>query len=182
MPEPALRPAIFLDRDGTLMHDTGYVSDPASIRIFPGVPEALRELKARGFLLIIVTNQSGIGRGYFTRADYEAVHARFLQLLGPGLIDATYLCDDHPDRASDRRKPAPGMLLEAARDHAIDLARSWMIGDREADITAGHRAGTRSILVLTGEDALSRNSTATFTAESLSAATHLILTTQNPSH
>jgi len=169
------RPAIFLDRDGTLMEDTGYVSDPASVRLLPGVPAALRELKARGFLTVIVTNQSGIGRGYFTRADYEAVHARFLELLGPGLIDATYLCDDHPDHATDRRKPAPGMLLEAARDLGIDLAHSWMIGDREADITAGRRSGARSILVLTGEANAASATGARFVAKDFAtAAAHIL--------
>lgn len=151
MPEPALRPAIFLDRDGTLMEDTGYVSKVEDVRVFDGVREALAALKARGFLTVIVTNQSGIPRGKFTLADYEAVHARFLELLGPGLIDATYMCADHPDTATERRKPGPGMLLEAARDLGIDLARSWMVGDREADLEAGRSAGTRSILVLTGE-------------------------------
>jgi histidinol-phosphate phosphatase family protein len=152
MPEPTTKqPAVFLDRDGTLMEDTGYVSDPAKVRIFDGVREALAALKARGFLTVIVTNQSGIPRGYFTVADFEAVHARFLELLGPGLIDATYMCADHPDTASDRRKPGPGMLLEAARDLGIDLARSWMVGDREADVEAGLRAGARPILVLSGE-------------------------------
>jgi len=172
-----LRPAIFLDRDGTLMQDTGYVSDPALVRLFSGVPEALREVKQLGFLTVIVTNQSGIGRGYFTRADYDVVHARFLELLGPGLIDATYLCDDHPDTASDRRKPAPGMLLEAARDLGIDLARSWMIGDREADVTAGHRAGAQAILVLTGEAQTGEHTLAECVAKDFaSAAGHILKT------
>ena len=144
MPTP-LRPAVFLDRDGTLMEDTGYVSDPASVRLFPGVADALARLKAHGFLLIIVTNQSGIGRGYFTVEAYHRVHARMLELLKTQLIDATYFCADHPDTASARRKPGAGMLLEAARDHGIDLKRSWMIGDREGDVAAGKAAGCRSI-------------------------------------
>ena len=90
-------PAVFLDRDGTLMEDEDYCSDPAKVRIIPGVPEALRALKAAGFRLVIVTNQSGIGRGYYTLADYEAVQARFLSLLGEGLIDATYFCPEAPE-------------------------------------------------------------------------------------
>lgn len=177
MPETPLRPAVFLDRDGTLMEDTGYVSDPAHVRVFDGVREALGELKARSFLTIIVTNQSGIGRGYFTRADFDAVHARFLELLGPGLIDATYMCDDHPDSATGRRKPGPGMLLEAARDLGIDLARSWMIGDREADVEAGLRAGTRSILVRTGEGAAIKTSSAMCIAGAFAEAARFILAT-----
>lgn len=170
-----LRPAVFLDRDGTLMDDTGYVSDPAHVRVFDGVPEALAALKARGFLTIIVTNQSGIARGKFTRADYDAVHARFLALLGPGLIDATYMCADHPDAATERRKPGFGMLLEAARDHGIDFARSWMIGDREGDVTAGRRAGCRAVLVLTGEARSSASSEAEFVAKDFAAAAAFIL-------
>jgi histidinol-phosphate phosphatase family protein len=157
------------------MEDTGYVRDPAHVRLFDGVREALAALKARGFVTVIVTNQSGIGRGYFTLADYEAVHARFLTLLGPGLIDATYLCADHPDTASDRRKPAPGMLLEAARDLHLDLTRSWMIGDREADIEAGHRAGVRPLLVLTGEAQSSAATRAEFVAKDLASAAAFIL-------
>src|SRR5688572_145881 len=90
------RPAVFLDRDGTLMEDPGYVGDPALVRILPGVPEALQRLKTAGFRLIIITNQSGIARGRFTVADFEAVQKRLLEQLGPGLIDATYMCPDSP--------------------------------------------------------------------------------------
>ena len=168
-------PAVFLDRDGTLMDDTGYVRDPAHVRIFDGVRESLAALKARGFRTVIVTNQSGIPRGYFTIADYEAVQARFLELIGPGLIDATYMCADHPDTASDRRKPGPGMLLEAARDLGIDLARSWMIGDRAGDLEAGHRAGTRAILVLTGEAKNAEGTSAEFVAKDFASAAEFIL-------
>ena len=116
MPLP-LTPAVFLDRDGTLMHDTGYVGDPASVEIYLGVPGGLARLKARGFKTVIVTNQSGIARGYFTDVDFHKVQARFEELIGPGLIDAVYYCAEHPDTASERRKPGPGMLLEAARVH-----------------------------------------------------------------
>jgi histidinol-phosphate phosphatase family protein len=168
-------PAVFLDRDGTLMHDTGYVSDPADVQLFDGVREALAALKARGFSTVIVTNQSGIARGKFTLANYYAVAARFLELLGPGLIDATYFCAEHPDTASDRRKPGPGMLLEAARDLDLDLARSWMIGDRASDLAAGHRAGARSILVLTGEGTSADAAQAAFVAKDFAAAVRFIL-------
>ena len=174
-----LQPAVFLDRDGTLMEDTGYVSDPAHVRVFDGVREALAALKARGFLTVIVTNQSGIPRGHFSLADYEAVHARFLELLGPGLIDATYMCADHPDTATDRRKPGPGMLLEAARDLGIDLPHSWMIGDRAGDLEAGRQAGVRSILVLTGEATGDETSSAAMVAKDFASAAEFILKTSD---
>ena len=142
--------AVFFDRDGTLMEDAHYCADPALVRVFPGVPEALGRLRAAGFATFIVTNQSGIGRGLVTGEQYQAVHQEFLRQLGPGLIDRTYCCPDAPGGASPRRKPAPGMLLEAAADFAIDLSQSWVVGDKWADIECGRRAGARGILVLTG--------------------------------
>ena len=174
MPAP-LSPAVFLDRDGTLMHDTGYVRDAGLVRLYEDVIEALGKLKARGFKTVIVTNQSGIARGYFTEDHYRAVHARLLELLGPGLIDATYYCADHPDCASERRKPGPGMLLEAARDLGLDLARSWMIGDRAGDVEAGRRAGVRAILVRTGVGKEADASGAAFVANDFASAAEFIL-------
>ena len=168
-------PAIFFDRDGTLMEDTGYVSDPALVSLLPGALDILPALKAAGFRLIIITNQSGIGRGYFTVADYEAVHIRFLELLGADYFDATYFCPDHPDVASERRKPGPGMLLEAARDFDLDLQRSWMIGDRESDLLAGRAAGTRTVLVRTGIGASAPTTHADFVAKDLAEAAAFIL-------
>jgi histidinol-phosphate phosphatase family protein len=144
------RPAVFFDRDGTLMEEGGYCADPRQVRVYPGVPAALRELKAAGFLTFIVTNQSGIGRGFFTEAQYQAVQAQLLAEIGPGLIDASYFCPDAPGVASSCRKPEPGMVLQAARDFAIDLPRSYFIGDKSADIECGRRAGARTILVMTG--------------------------------
>ncbi len=170
-----MKPAVFLDRDGTLMEDTGYVRDPAHVRLCAGVREGLAALQARGFCTVIVTNQSGIGRGYFTVADYEAVHGRFLELLGPGLIDATYMCPEHPDTASARRKPGPGMLLEAAHDLGLDLEHSWMVGDRAGDLEAACRAGVQPILVLTGEGAGTDARTARHVAPDFSAAAAFIL-------
>src|SRR5262245_45444323 len=124
----APQPAVFLDRDGTLMEEANYCSRPDQVRVIPGVPAALRALKAAGYRLVIITNQSGIGRGYYTLADYEAVHARLLELIGENLIDATYFCPEPPEAASQRRKPAPGMVLEAVRDYGLDRARSWFVG------------------------------------------------------
>ena len=145
-----MRQAVFFDRDGTLMEEVNYCAEPSQVRVFHGVPQALRELKDAGFLNIIVSNQSGIGRGYFSEAQYHAVQSELLSQIGEGLIDAAYFCPDTPDAPSTRRKPETGMLLQAARDFEIDLARSVMVGDKTSDIECARRAGTRSILVTTG--------------------------------
>ncbi len=142
--------AVFFDRDGTLMAEAHYPKDPAQVHVYPGVPEALTRLRKAGYAIIVISNQSGIGRGLLTEADYQAVHSEFLRQIGPGLIDASYYCPHAPDDPCDCRKPAPGMVLRAAREHAIDLAASYFVGDREADIECGRRAGMRSILVRTG--------------------------------
>src|SRR6516164_9222246 len=109
----ALMPAVFIDRDGTIMEDTDYCCDPKDVRIFPGVLEALRRLKSRGFKLIIITNQSGIGRGLFTLDQYRAVETEVLRQLGDDLIDGTYYCPDAPGQHSNCRKPAPGMVVRS---------------------------------------------------------------------
>src|SRR5438046_8870928 len=116
-------PAVFFDRDGTIMHDVNYCSDPKDVHVFPFVAQSLRRLKARGFKLIMVTNQSGMGRGYFTREQYERVHAEVLRQLGAPLIDATYVCPDVPGSDSKCRKHAPAMILQGAREHAVDRTR-----------------------------------------------------------
>ncbi|HEY3901344.1 MAG TPA: HAD family hydrolase [Chthoniobacter sp.] len=170
-----LTSAVFLDRDGTLMEEAHYCSHPDQVRIIPGVPEALRELKKAGYRLVVITNQSGIGRNYYTLADYEAVQARFLQLLGEELIDATYFCPEAPEMASPRRKPATGMVVEAQRDLGIDLARSWFIGDKAVDVQCGHNAGTKSILVLTGHGSKEDTAGAEFVAKDFAAAARFIL-------
>lgn len=144
------RKAVFLDRDGTLMEEVDYCRDPALVKLLPGVVEGLRLLKARGFVNVIITNQSGIGRGRISLAEYEAVHARLMELIGPGLIDATYYCPDAPDAASERRKPAPGMVLEAMVDLALTADGSWQIGDKAIDLECAARVGVPGILVLTG--------------------------------
>src|SRR4051794_299158 len=108
-------PAVFLDRDGTLMRDVDYCGDPTMVEVYPGATEALQQLKHVGYKLIIITNQSGIGRGYFSETDYRAVEQEFLRQLGGGLIDHTYFCPSLPDANSPRRKPAPGMIFEAQR-------------------------------------------------------------------
>lgn len=168
------RPAVFLDRDGTLMEEVGYCGDPQAVRMYPGVPDALRQLKEAGFRTFIITNQSGIGRGLITEADYRAVQRELLRQVGPKSIDATYFCSDVPGFASSRRKPEPGMVLEAAADFDIDLAQSFFIGDKTADIECGRRAGTHTILVLTGYGA-GQDCHPDFTASDMLEAAQIIL-------
>ena len=157
------------------MHDADYCSDPKQVQIFPGTPEALRRLKAKGFKLIVITNQSGIGRGFFSVDQYRTVEAEVLRQLGDGLIDATYFCPDVPGQPSKCRKPAPGMILEAARDHDVDLSRSFFIGDKEIDAECAHNAGVRAIRVRTGFDKMTDTSSADWVAEDLPAAAEIIL-------
>ena len=168
-------PAIFVDRDGTIMEDRDYCSDPKDVKIFPGVPEALRRLKSNGFKLIIITNQSGIGRGLFTVEQYRAVEAEVLRQLGAVLIDATYFCPDVPGQNSSCRKPAPGMILQAQREHGIDLSRSFFIGDKEIDVECGRNAGVRTIRVQTGFQHDTIGSKADWVAKDLPAAAEIIL-------
>ena len=114
-------PAVFFDRDGTIMHDANYCSDPKDVHVFPFVAESLRRLKAAGFKVLMVTNQSGIGRGYFTPEQYNAVHAEVLRQIGEPLIDSTYFCPDLPGARSECRKPAPGMVLQGKLRHRQGL-------------------------------------------------------------
>ena len=172
-----LSPAVFIDRDGTIMQDADYCSDPQQVKIFPRVAEALRRLKSKGFKVIIITNQSGIGRGFFTVEQYRAVEAEVLRQLGDGLIDATYFCPDVPGQHSSCRKPAPGMIVEATREHQIDLARSFLIGDKEIDAECGRNVGMRTIRVRTGFDRETAGSMADWVAEDLPAAAEIILNT-----
>jgi D-glycero-D-manno-heptose 1,7-bisphosphate phosphatase len=168
-------PAVFLDRDGTLMRDVDYCGDPKKVEVFPQAPAALRRLKAKGFKLIIITNQSGIGRGYFTEADYRAVELEFLRQLGNGLIDASYHSPDLPTSNSIRRKPGPGMIFEAQRDHRLDLRRSFLIGDKASDIGCGRNAGVQTILVQTGYGGGETNCGADWIARDIAHAAEIIL-------
>jgi D-glycero-D-manno-heptose 1,7-bisphosphate phosphatase len=166
--------AVFFDRDGVLMEEVHYCGDPARVKAFPGAGEALRRIRTAGFRTFIVSNQSGIGRGLITEAQYRAVEDELLRQIGPGLIDATYFCADPPGTPSLRRKPEPGMVLEAAVDYGLDLARSFFVGDKSSDIECGRRAGTRTILVLTGYGA-QQNCAPDFTARDLAEAADIIL-------
>lgn len=155
-PLPGGGPAVFLDRDGVLVEDTGYPSDPEALRLLPGVPEALRRVAGAGFRLVAVTNQSGVARGYFSLARLEEVHNRLVALLAAEEVrlDGLYYCPHHPEAPvpefrveCDHRKPRPGMLLSAATDLGLAVSHSWMVGDREDDIRAGLAAGCRALLI-----------------------------------
>jgi D-glycero-D-manno-heptose 1,7-bisphosphate phosphatase len=142
--------------------------------VYPGVPEAVRKIKEAGFRTFIITNQSGIGRGWITEAQYLAVQDELLRQLGAEAIDAAYFCADPPGASSTRRKPEPGMVREAAAAYDIDLARSFFIGDKSADIECGRRAGARTILVLTGYGA-QQSCSPDFTVQDLPQAVPLVL-------
>jgi D-glycero-D-manno-heptose 1,7-bisphosphate phosphatase len=161
------------------MHDADYCSDPKQVQIFDGAPAALRRLKKAGYKIIVITNQSGIGRGFFTEKQYRAVEAEVSRQLGDHLIDATYFCPDAPGQPSKCRKPAPGMVLAAAADHNVDLSRSFLIGDKEIDAECAHNAGVRSIRVRTGFDKATDGSCADWVAEDLPAAAEIILKATN---
>ena len=152
-------PAVFLDRDGTLIEHVHYLSDPAAVRLLPGAAEALKKLRRAGFAVVLVTNQSAIGRGMLTEDRLDEIHTEMRRQLAAcgATIDGIYYCpvvptsDDrsvveHPDR-----KPGPGMLLRAAVDLKLDLAASWMVGDLISDVFAGLNAGCRSILLESGQ-------------------------------
>ncbi len=143
---------IFLDRDGTLNPDPGYINSPEQFELFPGVPEALARLKRAGAKLIVVTNQSGVARGYLTRDDLDAVHMKLKHLLdGAGAsLDSIYFCPHHPDDRCECRKPNRGMIDQAVREWKVNLDRSYLIGDHIRDIELAKRIGARSVLVTTG--------------------------------
>lgn len=155
----AKRPAVFIDRDGTINVEKEYLHQPEDFEFIPGVPEALRLLATAGYLIVVVTNQSGVARGFYSEEDVRRLHDHMDALLERegAMVNAYYYCPHHPDSGFDKyrrdcdcRKPHPGMLLQAAEELKIDLAASWMIGDKRADVEAGKAAGCRSVLVLTG--------------------------------
>ncbi|MBV8175674.1 MAG: HAD-IIIA family hydrolase, partial [Verrucomicrobia bacterium] len=122
---------------------------PEQVQLLDGVREGLVSLQSVGFKLVIVTNQSGIGRGFFTETDFWAVQARLESLIGEDVISITYFCPDHPEKASNRRKPSPGMLFEATEDLDLSLGDCFMIGDKESDIEAGLNAGVKGCVWIT---------------------------------
>lgn len=153
--------AIFLDRDGTLVHPRHYPSRSEDLRLYDGIVPELRALRRMGFRLVVITNQSGLARGLFTVADLDRMHAYLRErLAAQGVwLDAIYYCPHHPDGVVPGlaircgcRKPAPGMLLRAADELGLSLADSWLVGDILDDVEAGHRAGCRSVLVDLGTE------------------------------
>lgn len=169
------RRAVFLDRDGTLMEEVDYCNDPARVAVFPGIAGALQRMRHAGWLTVVVTNQSGLSKGRITPEQYAAVNAEFLRQTFGG-IDAVYFCPDHPESPTPRRKPGTGMLEEAARDHGIDLAKCWMVGDKTIDVECGRRAGCRSVLVRTGYGAAQeKSSQADYVMDDAVAALDMIL-------
>ena len=154
-----MRPAVFLDRDGTLIEESGYLDRLDRLAFFPFSADAVRLLNRAGLAVVVATNQSGIARGLVKEAFIAEVHRHITETLAAGnaRIDAFYYCPHHPDgtlesyrQDCDCRKPQPGMLRQAASDLGLDLARSFVVGDRWQDLIAGHAVGARTILVRTG--------------------------------
>jgi D-glycero-D-manno-heptose 1,7-bisphosphate phosphatase len=147
-----MRATVFLDRDGTINEEVGYLDDPDRLRLIPGAAEAIRLLNNAGILVIVVSNQAGVGRGYFSTATVEAIHRQLVKHLVEhgACIDAIYYCPHHPNEGCECRKPKAGMLLQAARKHVIDMRRAFIVGDKVSDLDAGRQVGCRTVLVLTG--------------------------------
>lgn len=145
--------AVFLDRDGVIIEQVAYLSSPDQVKLIPGAVEALRLIHRNGDLAVVISNQSGVGRGYFTREAVEAAHDRIQALLEPSgeAVDAFYYCPHAPEENCSCRKPRPEMILRAGREHGLDVRSSLMLGDRLSDLKCGENAGcARSALVLTG--------------------------------
>lgn len=157
-----MKPAIFLDRDGTILDELGYVTPSSTIVIYPWSADAIRLFKRAGYAVVIVTNQGGIGLGLYDHEFVKVTHDSLTRHFAEGgaEIDAWYYCPHHPEAVVEEyrvvcncRKPAPGMLHDAARDLDLDLSRSWVVGDQWRDVQLAHVAGCRSALVRTGHGA-----------------------------
>ena len=185
--QSALRPAVFLDRDGTLIDNAGDLGDPDQLKILPGVAQALQLLLKHNFMLFVVTNQGGVARGKYNEDAVVQTHARLEHMLRaevgtPTVITEYYYCPFHPQgtvenyrREHEWRKPAPGMLFAAALAHAIDLEKSWMIGDQERDVMAGAAAQCRTILISSDRE-MSASSVGDFVEKDLLHAARRITT------
>jgi len=183
------RTGVFLDRDGTVLELVEYLHEPEQVALTEGAAEAIRKLNGSDHLVFLVTNQSGVARGMFTPEDVDAVHLRMDELLsGAGAhIDDIYICPHHPTegdgpftRECDCRKPAPGLILEAAREYGLTLEHSYLVGDNSSDMAAGKAAGVTTILVRTGygrevEGRLTGDEAPDHVVDDLSAAVKLIL-------
>jgi mannose-1-phosphate guanylyltransferase/phosphomannomutase len=186
-----MQPAIFLDRDGTLNFDYGWITSPAKIELLSGAAEAVRAVNDSGYLAVLVTNQPVIARGECTIAELDAINQKLESLLlaeAGAHVDAIYYCPHHPDGgiAGERpeykirchcRKPAPGLLENATRDLKIDVSRSWMIGDSERDLGAAQAFGIPAVLVSSNQQGYKENTTSTyaFRAETIKDAVQQII-------
>ncbi|HYT26152.1 MAG TPA: HAD family hydrolase [Actinomycetota bacterium] len=178
------RPAVFLDRDGTLVEEVPYLHEPDRVALLPGVGGALRALAAAGFALVVVTNQAGVARGHYGEAAVAAVHRRLAVLLrAEGVrLDGIWYCPHHPDgtvaayaRACRCRKPAPGLLEAAAGALGLDLGRSWLVGNHPSDVAAGAAAGVTPLFVSTGDGATRAPPPGTPALPDLAAAAGVVL-------
>jgi D-glycero-D-manno-heptose 1,7-bisphosphate phosphatase len=176
-----LRGGVFLDRDGTIIQEVAYLSDPEAIVLIPGAARAIHLINHLGLRAVLVSNQSGVARGYFTAAVVEEINKRLRSLLGQAgaSLDGVYYCPHHPDEGCPCRKPEPGMLQRAAEELRVDLPSSYMIGDKADDIESIHRVGGKGILVLTGYGREQREAWAggppDFVAQDLLEASYWIL-------
>jgi histidinol-phosphate phosphatase family protein len=151
-PDPSVRPFVVLDRDGTLIVERHHLSEPEGVALLPGVVEGLRSLRSAGFRLVVATNQAGVGRGYFQEARVAEVHARLVELLAREgvLLDGIFYCPHHPDAGCDCRKPATGLVRQAAAALGAGAAAAAVIGDKRSDIDLARALGTPAVLVTTG--------------------------------
>lgn len=141
--------AVFIDRDGTLVFDKHYLANPNGLEIIPTVPEGIKKLNEAGIPVIVVTNQSGVARGRFDEAALDRIHQRLNEMLEKqgAKIDDLYYCPHMPDAGCDCRKPEPGMLLKARKEHGFNLKKSYVVGDRMLDVEMAHRVGAMAVLV-----------------------------------
>jgi len=170
--------AVFLDRDDTLIENVPYLGDPEKVRLLPGTKEAIQKLRQSGLPLIVVSNQSGVGRGLITKEQVRSVDARMEQLMGLQFLEYRHCFAAPGDPYDERRKPSPLMLQEAATEHGLDLSHSVMVGNRLSDIQAGHSAGCQTVLLKLrahSEDEKESTALATYSAEDWAKAADWIL-------
>ncbi|MFN8533266.1 MAG: D-glycero-beta-D-manno-heptose 1,7-bisphosphate 7-phosphatase [Dehalococcoidia bacterium] len=174
-----MKPALFLDRDGTVNVEVNYLNRPEDLVLIDGAAEAIGAAQRFGWAAVVITNQAGVGRGYFSAETLERIHEKLIaDLASRGVaLDGIYACIHHPNDGCACRKPEPGMILAAADALGIDPLRSWMIGDRATDLDAGRRAGCRTALVLTGYGTITATEgyQADLVAPNLSVAVQAIL-------
>ncbi|MFH1386439.1 MAG: D-glycero-beta-D-manno-heptose 1,7-bisphosphate 7-phosphatase [bacterium] len=182
-----MQAAVFLDRDGTIIEDTGYIKSPKEIKFIPGAIEAIKQLQLAGYKIIIISNQAGVARGYYSEDMLQTIDKTVHRLVlhGGAHIDASYYCPHHPEHGvypykqeCDCRKPFPGLIKKAEKDLKLDLSRSFMVGDKTTDIEAGQKAGVKTVMVLTGRGKEEQNMVANkpnYLADDLEAAAAWIL-------